>query len=49
MAKVDQYNVLILDDEAFYRKDLCDKYTSHTNIEGLLYLNYDKSNSYEGK
>ena len=49
MAKVDQYNVLILDDEAFYRKDLWDKYTSHTNIEGLLYLNYDKSNSYEGK
>ena len=49
MAKVDQHNVLILDDEAFYRKDLWDKYTSHTNIEGLLYLNYDKNNSYEGQ
>ena len=49
MAKVDQHNVLILDDEAFYRKDLWDKYTSHPNIEGILYLNYDKNNSYEGK
>lgn len=49
MVKIDQHNVLILDDEAFHRKDLQDKYTSHTNIEGLLYLNYDKNNSYEGK
>ena len=49
MVKVDQHNVLILDDEAFNKKDLWDKYTSQPNIEGLLYLNYDKNNSYEGK
>ena len=49
MKKVDQHYVLILDDEAFYKKDLWDKYTSNSNIDGLLYLNYDKNNSYEGK
>lgn len=49
MKKVDQHYVLILDDEAFYKKDLWDKYTCNSNIDGLLYLNYDKNNSYEGK
>ncbi|MGN0144736.1 MAG: GxGYxYP domain-containing protein, partial [Clostridium sp.] len=49
MKLVNQHYVLILDDEAFYRKDLWDKYTCNSNIDGLLYLNYDKNNSYEGK
>lgn len=49
MQKVDQRNVLILDDEAFYRKDLWDNYTCHSNINGLFYLNYEKNNSYDGK
>ena len=49
MNKVDQHYVLILDDEAFYKKDLWDKYTSNSNINGLLYLNYNKNNSYSGK
>lgn len=49
MAQVNQHNVLILDDEAFYRNDLWDKYTNQPNIKGLFYLNYDKNNSYEGK
>lgn len=49
MQKVDQSNVLILDDEAFYRKDLWDKYTCHSNINGLFYLNYEKNSSYDGK
>lgn len=49
MKKVDQYSVLILDDEAFYKKDLWDKYTTHSNIDGLFYLNYEKNNSYNGK
>lgn len=49
MEKVDQHNVLILDDDALYRKDLWDKYTCHKNIDGLFYLNYAKNNSYEGE
>ncbi|CUN60489.1 dual specificity protein phosphatase [Clostridium disporicum] len=49
MANVDAHNVLILDDEAFYRKDLWDKYTCNSNIDGLLYLNYDINNAYNGK
>lgn len=49
MAIVDQHYLLILDDDAFYKKDLWDKYTNNSNINGLLYLNYYKNNSYEGK
>ncbi|WP_315081139.1 GxGYxYP domain-containing protein [uncultured Clostridium sp.] len=49
MQKVDQNYVLILDDNAFYRKDLWEKYTKHNNINGLFYLNYEKNNSYDGK
>ena len=49
MAKVDQKYVLILDDEAFYKKELWDKYTCNSNIDALLYLNYDKNNAYDGK
>jgi len=49
MAQVNQHHVLILDDEAFYRNDLWDKYTNKPNIKGLFYINYDKNNSYEGK
>lgn len=49
MKDVDEHTVLILDDEAFYKKDLWDKYTSNSNINGLLYLNYNKNNSYSGK
>ncbi|MBB6714882.1 GxGYxYP domain-containing protein [Clostridium gasigenes] len=49
MKKVDQKNVLILDDEAFYRKDLWDNYTCHSNINGLFYLNYEKNSTYDGK
>ena len=49
MKKVDQNYVLILDDEALYKTNIWDKYTCHDNIHGLLYLNYYKNNSYEGK
>ena len=49
MKNVDQNYVLILDDEALYKTNVWDKYTSHDNIHGLLYLNYYKNNSYEGK
>lgn len=49
MKNVDEHTVLILDDEAFYKKDLWDKYTCNSNIDALLYLNYDINNSYNGK
>lgn len=49
MKNVDQNYVLVLDDEALYKTNVWDKYTSHDNIHGLLYLNYYKNNSYEGK
>ena len=49
MAQVDEKYVLILDDEAFYKKDLWDKYTCNSNIDALLYLNYNKNNAYDGK
>ncbi|MGG7146943.1 GxGYxYP domain-containing protein [Clostridium butyricum] len=49
MSKVDQNYVLILDDEAFYKKDLWNKYTCNSNIDALLYLNYDINNAYKGK
>lgn len=49
MKDVDEHIVLILDDEAFYKKDLWDKYTCNSNIDGLLYLNYDINNAYKGK
>lgn len=49
MKKVDQNYVLILDDEALDNINLWDKYTCHNNIKGLLYLNYEKNNSYKGK
>ena len=38
MAAVDQKYVLILDDEAFYKKDLWDKYTCNSNIEHYYIL-----------
>ena len=49
MAKVDQHHVLILDDESFYKKEIWDKYTLNSNIDSLLYLNYDINNAYKGK
>jgi protein-tyrosine phosphatase len=49
MKKVDQNYVLILDDDAFYKKDLWDRYTDHSNIDGLFYLNYKKNNEYDGE
>ncbi|GAA0076446.1 hypothetical protein UT300005_08240 [Clostridium sp. CTA-5] len=49
MKKVDQSYVLILDDDAFYKKDLWNKYTCHDNVNGLFYLNYKKHDDYNGK
>lgn len=49
MGKVDQNYVLILDDDSFHNKDLWNHYTSHSNINGLFYLNYKKSDDYKGE
>lgn len=49
MGNVDQQYVLILDYESFYDNKLWDKYTCHSNIDGLFYLNYYKHNTYNGE
>lgn len=49
MEKVNQKQVIIIDDDAFFNKNLWDKYTCHSNIDGLFYLNYNKNNDYDGK
>lgn len=49
MKNVDENYVVILDDNSFYKTDLWDKYTVHSNIDGLFYLNYSKHNDYNGE
>lgn len=49
MKKVDQKYVLIIDDNALYKNNLWDKYTEHSNIDGLFYLDYKKNNNYNGE
>lgn len=49
MEKVDQKYVLIIDDDAFYKTNLWDKYTENSNIDGLFYLDYKKNNNYNGE
>lgn len=49
MKSVDQHNVLIIDDDSFYNNNLWDKYTCHSNIDGLFYLNYSKHHIYNGE
>ena len=49
MKKVDEKYVVIIDDNSFYDIDLWDKYTSRSNIDGLFYLDYKRSNNYKGE
>lgn len=49
MKEVDQNYVLILDDDSFHNKELWNNYTNHSNIKGLFYLNYKKSDDYKGE
>ena len=49
MKRVDQKYVLIIDDNSFFKNNLWDKYTDKYNIDGLFYLDYQKSNDYNGK
>jgi protein-tyrosine phosphatase len=48
MKKVDQKYVLVIDDNAFYKTSLWDKYTDCSEINGLFYLDYKKNNNYKG-
>ncbi|MBD8047807.1 MAG: protein phosphatase [Clostridium argentinense] len=49
MGKVDQKYVAIIDDNAFLKVSIWDKYTKECNIKGLFYLNYKKHNDYCGE
>lgn len=49
MKNCNQNYVLILDDESLDDVSLWDKYTKHSNIDGLFYLNYNINNAYKGK
>lgn len=49
MKEVNENSVIILDDNSFYRDDLWCKYTCHSNINGLFYLNYSRHDDYKGK
>lgn len=49
MKSAGQKYVCILDDRAFYRKDLWDVYTGEPVIKGLFYLDYKRQDSYRGK
>lgn len=49
MKNVDQKYASILDDDAFYKTGVWDKYTKQPNIEGLFYLNYKRQDDYHGR
>ena len=49
MKKVDQKYVLVIDNNAFYKTSLWDKYTNCSEIDGLFYLDYKKNNNYKGE
>lgn len=49
MKKVEQKYVLVIDDNAFYKTSLWDKYTDCSEIEGLFYLDYKRNNNYNGE
>lgn len=49
MKEVDQNYVTIIDDNSFYNKSLWDKYTCHSNINGIFYLDYHRHNHYNGE
>ena len=49
MKKVDQNYVMVIDDDSFHDVELWDKYTCHSNIKGIFYLNYRKHTDYNGE
>ncbi|WP_338031225.1 GxGYxYP domain-containing protein [Clostridium paridis] len=49
MGKVDEKYIAVIDDWAFNKTSLWDKFTIKPNIEGIFYLNYSKHDDYKGK
>ncbi|WP_125153462.1 GxGYxYP domain-containing protein [Clostridium rectalis] len=49
MKKVDQKYVTIIDDASFYDKELWNKFTCKSHIQGLFYLDFHKHNNYKGE
>lgn len=48
MKKVQEHYAVILDNGAFFNSNSFDAYTSKSNIDGLIYLDYHKHNKYKG-
>lgn len=49
MKKVNQKYVAIIDDSAFEKIGLWDKFTEKANIQGMFYLDYKRHDEYKGK
>jgi len=49
MQKVNESNVAIIDDAAFYDIELWNKFTEKSSIQGLFYLDYHRHDYYKGK
>jgi hypothetical protein len=49
MKNSDQKYVSVLDNWSLYNRDLWDKYTACSNIQGIFYLNYNRQDDYKGK
>src|SRR3712207_8994582 len=42
MKNVDENYAVIIDDDSFYDNKIWNKFTCHSNIDGLFYLNYHR-------
>lgn len=49
MKKVDQKNILMIDDDSFNNTKLWDNFTKYDNVDGIFYTNYKKANDFNGK
>ncbi|AWZ47880.1 protein phosphatase [Clostridiaceae bacterium 14S0207] len=49
MKNVDENYAVIIDDDSFYDNKIWNKFTCHSNIDGLFYLNYHRHDDYHGK
>lgn len=49
MKNSDQKYVSVLDNWSLYNKDLWNKYTACSNIQGIFYLNYHRQDDYKGE
>lgn len=46
IKKVDEKYIAIIDDSSFHNKELWDKFTIKSNIQGLFYLDYHRHDNY---